>query len=209
MEGKLPFVNGTIVGHYRVSIATGLTTTLLAGDPVFSARWTSAAGIRAALLRLKVQANIITPFTNAQEVAAAATVARAWTVADSAGSAVVLTGSNAMQNSLADAASIAQLRVSGAAALTAGTRTLDANPFLQLSNSQLLAAATAAGVPYAAEYGVSSEMQFPFNFNSIAPLQEGFVVSNAILQGAAGTVRYIIDMEWVEYQGAANVGSLA
>lgn len=208
MEGKLAFVNGTITGHYRVAIATGLTTGLSAGNPIFAARFNSAAGIRAALLRLNVQANIITPFTNAQEVAAAVSIARGWTATDSGGSAVVLTGANNVQNSLADAASICDMRVAGAGTLTAGTRTVDANPILQLSNAQLLAAAAAAGGYAAGEMGLFSEMQFPINFNSLTPNQEGIVVTVPVAQGAAGVVRYIVSMEWVEYQGAANVGTL-
>lgn len=208
MEGKLPLVNGTIVGHYRVSLATGLTAGLAAGNPIFASRWNSATGIRAAILRLKLQAAIITPFTGAQEVAVAAFIARGFTAMDTGGTAVVLTGLNNVQHSLSDAASIAAMQIAAAGTITAGTRTLDANPILQLSNSQLLAAATAAGAPAAAEIGLYSEMQFPLNLNSLSPNQEGIVVTVPVAQGAGGAVRYIIDMEWVEYQGAANVGTL-
>lgn len=207
MQGKIPFVNGTVVGHYRISVATGLTTGLLALDPIFSARWSSTAGIRAAILRLKLQANIVTPFTNAQEVTAAATMARGWSVADSGGSVVTLTTINNQQSTSSDVASIAGMRIAGAGALTAGTRTLDANPFLQLSNSQLLAAATAAAVPGTAEFGVNSEMQFPFVVDTVAQNQ-GIVVNVPVAHGAAGTVRYIVDLEWIEYSATGNVGSL-
>ena len=209
MRGTIPFLSGTPVGHYRLSVATGLTTGLAANNPIFSARWNSTVGIRASVLRFKISATIITAFTAAQEISAAAIVARAFTAVDSGGTPLVLTGLNNVQNSLSDVASIATINVATTSTLTAGTRTLDGNPFLQLSAAQLQVATSAVSIQNSNEYGLYSDMQFPFNLNAAAGSQEGVVVTVPVAQGAGGTVRYVIDMEWIEYNAQSNIGVIA
>ena len=39
--------------------------------------------------------------------------------------------------------------------------------------------------------------------------QEGVVVTVPVAQGAGGTVRYVIDMEWIEYNAQSNIGVIA
>lgn len=214
MRGTIPFLTGTPVGHYRLAAVSGLTTGMAANANIFMARWGGVTAVRPLILRFKVSAAIITPFTAAQEVSAAAFIARGFTAADTGGTSLTLTGANNVQNSLADVASSAAIMIAGAAANAAGTRTLDANPFLYMPGSQPLAAANAVGGPFSAEFALQSDMQFPFNLQNAqaaAANVEGIIVQVPIAQGAGGTVRYAVEMEWVEYgfgPGASAPGFL-
>lgn len=203
MRGILGFLTGTPVGHYRVAAATGLTTGLTAGNPIFSARWGNTTAIRPLITRLEVFGALITPFTVANEVSAAAFVARGFTAADTGGTALTLTGTNAgVQNSLGDVPPSCTINVATTGTLTAGTRTLDANPFLYVAGAQTLAAASAGSLSIYDEFHVGSDQEFPYNLqnaNSAAANVEGIVVTVPTAQGAGGTVRYVIEMEWIEY----------
>lgn len=210
MRGTIAFLTGTPVGHYRVAAVSGLTTGMGANANIFAARWGGTAPVRPLILRLKLSAAIITPFTAAQEVSAQAFIARAFTAMDTVGTLLTLTGTNNVQNSIADAPSTAAIMIAAAGANTAGTRTLDANPFLYMPGSQPLAAANAVGGPFSTSFEVDSDMQFPFNLQcaqALAANAEGIVVQVPVAQGAGGTVRYAIEMEWLEY--AYGPGSAA
>lgn len=207
MLGKIPFLNGQATGHYKLAVVTGLTTVLAANTAIFAARWSSLAGIRALLLYLRVTAQVVTPFTAPQELNTFAQVGRVWTATPTGGTALAPLTSQ-LQNSLGDAASIIDARVATTAALGVGTVTIDPNPFMYMLANQM-AAAPVVAVGSIMEWQVDTECRFPQNFNSAVGAQEGFLIKNGtVAQGAAGTVRYAIEMEWLEYQGAANVGSL-
>lgn len=203
MRGSIGFLTGTPVGHYRVAAATGLTTGLAAGNPIFSARWGGVTPMRPLILRLEVFGALITPFTAAQEVSAAAFIARGFTAADTGGTPLTLSGTNAgVQNSLADVPPTCTINVATTGTLTAGTRTLDANPFLYIAGAQTLAAANAGSLSIYDEFHVQSDQEFPFNLQNaqaLAANAEGIVVTVPTAQGAGGTVRYVIEMEWLEY----------
>lgn len=202
MRGTLAFLTGTPTGHYRIAAATGLVTGLSAGDPIFSASWLNTTFVRALILRFKVSVQIVTPFTSAQALAAAAYIARGFSVADSGGTLLTLTAPNNVFNSLSDVASVATIRAASTGALIPGTRTVDANPFLYVSGAQTLAAASGAPGAFADEFAVNSDQQFPINLRSgsvLATNAEGLVVQAPIGMGAAGTARFAISMEWIEY----------
>jgi len=204
------FQAGDPTGHYRISLATGLLpAALAAGAPIFSCRFYNTIFTRALLLRLRMQLTVVTPFTGAQQIGLQAFIARAWTAADSGGSAATLTGTNNQQNTLGDVASIADMRISGTTALTAGTRTLDANPFLQVTAAQTQAAASAGLVSGSNEFLVSSDQQFPFNFRSGSKTgdAEGIVIQSPVLFGAAGTAVALIEMDWLEYSYVSAPGA--
>lgn len=203
MRGTIPFLGGTPVGHYRLAAATGLTTTIAANGTIFSARWGGVTYVRPLILRLEVTATLVTPFTAANEIAAAAYVARSFTAADTGGTGLTLTGINNVQNSLSDVPTTATINVAQTAALTPGTRTLDANPILYLSGAQTLAAAGANPLQVSDVFQLySADSLFPFNLQNAqaaAANAEGIVVTIPTLQGAGGTVRYVIEMDWIEY----------
>jgi hypothetical protein len=209
MRGTLPFLAGTPIGHYRMSVQTGLMAAVAAGATIFSMRWGNTSFVRPLITRIRLQSAVITPYTGAQEVTLAASIARAWSAADSAGggAAVTLTGLTNVQNSLSDVPSAATAFIAGAGAVTAGTRTVDANPILICPGAQGVAAAASA--TNFVEIAMESDAYFPWNLQCAqggAANAEGIVVLNSVLQGAGGTTKAVIDIEWIEYNYQSNVG---
>ena len=211
MRGRLAFLNGTPVGHYRAAWPTGLTTGLAAGNPFFSIRWPAATFIRPLITRLRVAATLVTPFTAANEIAFAAFFARNFSAPDTGGTPLVVASPNNMLNSLADAAMSCTGVIATTGTLTAGTRALDTNPFLYGSGMQTLAAASAAPMTVAEEFvllSADSQVEAHLqNGNAPASAQgggnnfspEGIVITCPTAQGAGGTVRYVVSMDWIEY----------
>lgn len=190
----MPGINGVIVGDYRIGVTTGLTTGLSANDPIFSFRWGSTTH-RCAIRQLRVAIQIVTPFTAANEVSANAIFARTFTASDTGGTALTLTGNNASLHSFSGTASrVTDARVATTGTLTAGTRTLDSQPFLQCVAGQLLAAAAAAQSTASAQYDALPE-RHPIVLTS----NEGIIVRSGVALGAGGTVRFAIDLEWSEF----------
>jgi hypothetical protein len=208
-------VSGPIVGHYRLAALSGLTTGLGANAIIFAARWATTALLRAAIQRLKVTAQIVTPFTAANELSIAAYLASSFTASDTGG------GSNlappAGQNSFlqvveaAQASNFTDIRIASATALAAGTRTLDTTAFLAALGAQDLAAASAAQNVIIADYdAATSDQRLPIILQGGGPIAhggntnvatnaQGIEVQSPIAQGAGGTVRFLVEMEWVEY----------
>ena len=207
MRGSLSFLAGTPIGHYRVAVATGLTAGLAANAPIISVRWGGTGFVRPLITRIELLGTIVTPFTGAQEITVAATIARSWSAADTGGTAITLTGVNNVQNSLADVASSATINAATTTALTPGTRTLDANPIMYATAAQTLAAASANPLSVYDIFELNSaDSQFAFNLqNNVTPTvggdshPEGLVITVPVAQGAGGTVRYVLEMEWIEY----------
>lgn len=183
------------LGAYRIAQFSGLATTLAAGSTIFSLRWTHATNLMI-LRSLRVVYCVVTGFTAAQELAFAAYVARTWTVADSAGTAIVITTNNAKKRTSMGTSLIAanDMRIAAATAVTAGTRTLDANPIMVGVAKTLAAAATVQDANFGQTLDLTNGMDYPLVFAQ----NEGIVVQNTILMGAAGTVRIGIECEWEE-----------
>jgi hypothetical protein len=221
MRSNLAFVSGSIVGHYRTAAISGLVAGVAAGGTLLSARFAPTnTSLRMVLQRLRMQMAIIGAFTASQELYCAAYKVHSWSAADTGGTALVLTAPNAMLNTIADVAPSLAIQVAGTGAITAGTRTVDANPFLVALGAQTFTTATAVqAAPFAEEYVLNSDQQFPFNFQGNAALPqnsgggnaygpEGFVVQSGIALGAGGTVRYSFEIEWCEYDATTNLGGV-
>ncbi len=215
MRGIPASLAGTITGYYRVSAVTGLLTGLAANNPICSIRWGGATQVRPLIMNLTITATSVTPFTVAQEIGIAAYMARSWSAADTGGTALTLTAPNNLFNSISGVAPTCTILAATTGTLTAGTRTLDANPVLYGVGSQPLAAA-AAGVAVATDQFTMStaDAQAPILFQSAAIPQagtargpEGIVVVSPIALGAGGTMRAVIDLEWWEFDpgGAGTV----
>jgi hypothetical protein len=226
MRGRSPlgFLAGVPTGHYRTVVVSGLMTGIAAAGPIFAARMAGTGAnqyVRALIQRLKITLAPVTPFTAAQEFSCAAYRASGWSAADTGGTAVTFTAPTAMLNDIADNPPVLAINVAGTGVITAGTRTLDTQPFLACNGSQLYAASTNAGVgPFSAEYVLQSDQQFPLNLQGTTLWQagvasqstgtaygpEGIVIQNNILMGAAGVARLVVEMEWVEYNASTNLG---
>lgn len=208
--------SGPLLGKFRLSAVTGLTTGLVATSSVFAARFAPTTPVRAVITDFRLKALIVTPFTAANEISCQAFLARGWTVAPSAGIAIALTGIQNMLSSVSDAnlpTAFSQIQIANTGGLGNGTLAIDPNPFLYLPATQLLAAASAAQGASETALGPISDQRFGINLQGqtggVAANAEGIVVQVPVAQGAGGTVRYCIEMEWYEYatNSAASVMS--
>lgn len=207
-------VSGPILGHYRLAAFSGLTTGLGANAVIFSARWATTQLLRAAITRLRITGQIITAFTGAQEIQIAGLLASGFTASDTGGTAIA--PPPAGQNSFlqvsesGQASQFTDLRIASASAVAAGTRTLDTAPFLGALGSQLLAAAGAAQNLVVADFETESDQRLPLilqgggpvahgSSTNVAANAQGVIVTSPIAQGAGGTVRFLVEMEWLEF----------
>lgn len=186
-------ISGQVTGDFRLAVTTGLTTGLSANNPIFSFRWGSTTH-RCAIRHLRIQAQVITPFTAANELIAEAILARTFTASDTGGTAITLTGNNQSLHSYSNTASkVTDARVATTGTLTAGTRTLDSQGFLNLLSAQTLAAAAAAQISTSNDYAPLGRHHL------ILTQDEGIIVRCPIALGAGGTVRFGIEIEWSEF----------
>lgn len=189
-------VNGPITGKWRISAATGLTAAISAGGTIFSARFGATTLFRALITDFRLKAQIVTAFTAANEISVSASFARSFTVSDSAGTTITPTANNNTLSSVdaSTATSFANIQVATTTAMTAGTRTLDTAPFLYMPAGQPGASPTAQ-----AYWETDMSNWGDQRFGPVIQANEGIVVAIPATQGAGGTVRYVVEMEWVEF----------
>lgn len=181
------------LGHYRLATTVALVVTQAANGTLFSWRWGDATRF-AALLYLRLGL--------LQTAAATATImpsyqvfiARSFSVSDSAGTAITLTGNNMKKRTSMGTTLITDIRKSAVAAgLTAGTRTLDAEPILELLTNSTIT--TPNAVVYEKELDFTNSGDHP----PIFAQNEGFIVRGpTIVFGAAGTANLAVDIAWAE-----------
>jgi hypothetical protein len=192
------------LGSYSVSLFTGAYTTAAANSTMFSMRFVAGSAGQAQIALIQRIALVIVPttaFTAAQQVSYGAYVARSFSAVDSGGTAATLTGNN---NKLRTSMSTTQIsatgdmRISTTGALTAGTRTLDSQAF----------AVASAWVPTALVAQPIQQVILYENFAGDQPLvlatQEGIVINNLILMGAAGVLSIGVTIEWTESSTTAT-----
>jgi hypothetical protein len=178
------------LNFYSAGAKTGLLSGLAANAPIFSFR---NIGTNLVLLR-RVGIGFVTTtaFTTAQIVDFGLQIARAFTASDSAGSAIALTGSNMKHRTAQATFSSGDLRVATTTALTAGTRTLDANP---VSSIGAWSGAVGAGLqPAPANLFQHDAEDYPI----VLANNEGFVIQNLTAMGAAGVVQAYVNVEFAE-----------
>ena len=186
------------LGSYSVSLFTGAYTVAAANTPMFSMRFVAGSAGQAQIAiiqRISISIMPTTGFTAAQQVSYGAYVARSFSAVDSGGAAATLTGNN---NKLRTSMTTSQLaangdmRISTTGALTAGTRTLDSQAF----------AVTAAFVPVTLVAQPAQHLILYECFTGDTPLvlatQEGIVINNLTLMGAAGVLSIGVTVEWTE-----------
>jgi hypothetical protein len=173
----IPTLGG--LGAYGVTVSFLSSTTLAAGAPLLSMRYTSAANVFV-LSSLKWTAITYTAFGAAQEVSQSLYIARSFSGSDSGGAAFVLSKKNGNMPAMAGFAA-ADMRISTGTALTAGTRTPDTNPIAQLQM-------------WSSALGVSQQDDLTWErIGSVPPMlhnNEGLVIQNDVLFGATGVVKF-------------------
>jgi hypothetical protein len=182
---------GIAGGHFRLSFTTGLVTGVAAAGAIFSLRWADPDRLFA-LLRLKVKATLTTAFTAAQENSLDLVKLTSYTVADTGGTDLLATlGSSGKKRSSMQNSQLAGLRIATTAALTNGTATADAHP---MTRALLNIGNTALNVAEATMFDAIAGQESPLFIGH----QEGLRLRILEAQGAAGVVRFIVEMDGAE-----------
>lgn len=181
------------LGWNSLGAFTGAVTVLGAGGAIFSFRNISANPI--AVRRVGVGHVLTTGFTAAQQLQLQLFAVRAWSVSDSGGTGVSITGSNGKhRTSLAPPANV-DCRVAITGAITpSASRTVDANALAVLG---YYAAATTAGVVLPSANN-NLFQQDAGDHPLILAQNEGFLISNGIVHGAGGVGTFNVNIEFAE-----------
>lgn len=174
---------------YQLDVTVGLVATQAVDGTLFSFRWGSST-LQAAITKMELRLM--------QTVAATATifpryqifVARGFTVSDSVGTAVTITGNNMKCRTGMATTGVTDIRFSAVAAgLTVGTRTLDANPVDEMVTN--LTVTTPNNTPY--------ELIYIPTYPIILAQNEGVIVRGpTTVFGAAGAADLDVRIEWAE-----------
>jgi len=175
-----------IISSHRHAFSTGLVTGLTAGQSFLSLRHAPAAPTtRVMRLRhLEMEFITTTAFAAAQEMGFAAYIARSFSVAPSGGTAIAITG-NEGKVLTSSQSSVLTGAVSTTGALTVGTRTLDAFPFVTSS----FWSAAAGGSFGPRIYGQTLNFIEPGGI--ILANQEGIEFQSTIAMGGSGVGRWV------------------
>jgi hypothetical protein len=188
-----PVDYGTL-GHYRIAQNIALVVTQAVNGSLFSFRWGDATRL-AVIQKIKLSC--------AQTAAATATIApnfqvfiaRSFTASDTVGTAVTLTGNSMKKRTSMGTTLLTDARFSAVAAgLTAGTRTLDAAPILEMPAQQTITTINPA--LYTAELDIGAG---DGNHPIVLAQNEGLIVRGpTVVFGAAGTANLIVEVSWAE-----------
>lgn len=195
------------LGTYIVGARSGAYTGAGANTPVFSMRFV-AGGAGAAQIaiiqRVTINWVLTTAFTTAQEIAFGLIVARSFTVSDSGGTQIVVSGNNQKNRTSAQTSQLAtsgDIRISSTAALTAGTRTLDSQSMAVANGWAGSTLLTTGSIPL---QQVVLYENFPGDTPIILQSNEGIVINNLVALGATGVMTLAINVEWTESATSAT-----
>jgi hypothetical protein len=183
-----------LTGAFQMSMASGGLTTVAAGTAsagtVYSFRYAPGTDTVCVVKRVSLNWVQTTAFGAAQQMGFALYAARSFSGADSGGTAATLTGNNnKMRTSLATSG-VSNVNIGSTGALTAGTRTLDAQPLSQINF-------WVAGV--GTQLATTEMMTYDINdYPLVLANQEGFVILNQVLMGASGVGTLVVNVEWFE-----------
>lgn len=180
------------LGAYGVSLASGVMAAgLAAGAEIFQFRWTHASQL-ACITRVTMWAGGIGGFT-AGVCRFDLTLARAWTADGSGGTAATMTGNNGKKRASYATSAVGAIRVASTAALSSGTKTLDAQAVGSVGSSTLGSASAGDKL-----VGPVAEL---FRYDGIShalvlAANEGLVIRATV--PAAGSWSFGVTVEWSE-----------
>lgn len=179
------------LGSYAATGRTGvMAAALAANSEIFQLRWTDATRLCAITSVHCSGGGGVAAFT-AGAASMELMIARSWTVAGSGGTAITLTGSNQKLRSSMGTSLVNDMRVASTAALTAGTKTLDAQPIGSIVKG-VTATAGDTVFPAAHLYEINENDGHPI----ILAANEGIIVRATV--PATGTWVTAIDVTWME-----------
>ena len=180
-----------VTSWVSLGLRSGAITGIAAAGALFSLRQLAATQL--IMRRLGVGFFVSTAFTTAQEVAFGVSFCRAFTASDSAGTAVAITGSNGKARTSLGTFTSVDCRIAAAAALTAGTKTVDANSLAVVSG--IGSAAIGVGVPTAPNNLISHDAG---DYPIVMAQNEGVNITNLVAMGAGGIGVLSVNMEVAE-----------
>ncbi len=186
------------LGAYRLAMVSGtMAAGLGANSEIFQFRWADATRF-AAVYRVYMSAGANVAATAAALAAFRMTVARAWTVAGSSGTRATLTGNNQKLRTSMGSSLVNDAGISTTAALTAGTKTLDAHEIAAVA-SGIGTGAITTGVDLRF---LDSAQLFTANDAGDHPLilaqNEGFVIRTGNAMPATMTWHFAVTVMWAE-----------
>lgn len=180
------------LGEYAVATITGtMAANLGAAAPIFAVRWGSSASL-GLIRRVSISmASLGTGFTAGVGIFDMI-AARAFTVSDSAGTAVTLTTNNAKKRTTFGTTGVTDMRISSTATLTAGTRTLDANALTNL----MFAVSTATNTVMLPTTTLWQPDLGANEWPLVLAQNEGFIIRATV--PATGTWQAQVKVDWSE-----------
>jgi hypothetical protein len=198
------------LGEFVLAVPSGAVTTIAAGTTsaghLLALQWTNATS-KMLLRYLAARFVCTTGFTAGQEVGCEAFVARSYTGAHTGGTAITLSTNNQKRRVGGATSLVTDARVATAAALTNVTNTMDAQAFGSCSG---FAVTTTTGVVIPKEAlfdardlldvgsGQAVGSGLPLRSPIVIGANEGIIVRNTVLMGAAGVGRWQFYLEWDE-----------
>lgn len=187
----MPLPPGAL-GSYSIAAESGLIAATLAADStLFSFRWGDAANY-AVLDYVSVSVAVSAAITTGVATGLELIPARAFTASDSGGTGLTLTTNNAKLKTNFSTTLATDIRIATTGALTAGTRTLDAQPI----GTVIYGTGTTAGTTLLAGTILFDRATntYPYVMNQ----DEGFVINNPITGPATGSFIVSVIARWIE-----------
>jgi len=196
-------MNYQVEGAYRSGATSGLIAGVTTGSAtnghIWAARWAIGTPLTdrrrlAVIQRLRVRGFTVAGYTGAQEVRLALFRLTGFTALHTGGTGAAALTPTPKRSDMP--ATLMTGRIAGSDQLTAGTHVIDTDPISAGVFAELAAAAT---VPKGAvEMFLSTEdlIQHPI----ILQANEGLLIRNEIAQGAGGSMRMVVEMDWLELE---------
>jgi hypothetical protein len=184
-------------GVFRIGAASSVMAAGLAGGaPIYSFRWgvPTTPNLKVALRRIRISAGDTSAAFTAGTFTFQLIIARSFTASDSSGTGIAPVNNDGKLNTLYAKSQIADLRIASTAALTAGTRTLDAQALSSLTTSDQATAGNSILAPIDMFTGYAAGEQ-PI----ILASNEGFVIAATV--PATGTWSFSVETNWEEAVG--------
>lgn len=185
---------GSTGGSYSMAMKSGLLTLIAAKTDTaghMAAFRNGSATLEVIVDRIRAKWVTTTGFTSAQVIGMQLFMARSYTAAHTGGTAATITTNNGKKRTAHPTLADIDMRIGDTAALTAGTHTLDAQPFRSDGTQEL---ADGAGV-----IKKSFELLFepaPGTGGILLAQNEGFVLTNTVLGGAAGVWNVHLEVDF-------------
>jgi hypothetical protein len=195
-DPEIGLLDHELLGQYRASLGIALGATQVTGGILWACRWGDSTRL-AIVTRFQLRWQQTVAFTTTQENNMYAQVARGFTASDTGGASQLPTGNgNKLRTSMSTTLFTDMRAATVVAGLTAGTRTLDPNPFLTCPVVN-----TAANVnpqPYTNGFDASTGWQYPIVLAQNEGLEASF--SGASFPAAGGGI-LVVEIDWSEVNG--------